>query len=454
MSAPRPAGPYPIPRVDMETWLVRFDKRGACVSSDTQGALLERLENDPDHDVIYYSHGWKTDFGGAVDQYGKFLKAFEDVQRQHPATNRRPLFVGITWPSRWLATNPGPQMASGDPTAAAAAVADVDDILQDMASTLPPGDADRLYVLAGARVLDASGAQELAVLGVKSLVAQTSGEDPETRGALPDAEAILDGWARLSAGSALAVEPDLTHVGAVNISPAAVAAAGGGFDPLDFIRLFSIFQMKDRAAVVGANGVAKLLSELTARTTRGVHVVGHSFGAKVMLSAVLGDADRTIKPKSLLLLQPALSHLAFAGTLPNSTVKGGYYDVPSRVEKPVLSTCSRWDAPLHNFFHLAVTRKSDVGDVQVGGDPAGGPADETVGAPPNRYAALGGYGPRDHPEPTESLRTIQLPSAGDPIDMHDGDRVVGLDGSKDKRIDGHMGVANPFTAWALLQQMG
>jgi hypothetical protein len=438
----------------METWLVRFDERGACVSPATQGALLARLVADPDRDVIYYSHGWKTDFGGALDQYGAFLKAFEAVRGQHPATNLRPLFVGITWPSRWLATNPGPQMAAGDPTAAAAAGADVGDILQDMARTLPPGDADRLYVLAGARGLDASEAQELAGLGVKSLEAQTSGKDPETRGALPDAEAILDGWARLSAGSAPAEAPDLNDVGAVNTGPAVVTAAGGGFDPLDFIRLFSIFQMKDRAAVVGAHGVAKLLSELTARTTRGVHVVGHSFGAKVMLSAVLGDAARATKPKSLLLLQPALSHLAFAGALPDSTAKGGYHDVPSLVEKPVLSTCSRWDAPLHDIFHLAVARKSDVGDVLVGGAPTGGPADESVGAPPNRYAALGGYGPGDFPAPTASLRTIQLPPSGDPIVTQAGDRVVGLDGSKDKRIDGHMGVANTFTGWALLQQIG
>ena len=211
--------------------------------------------------------------------------------------------------------------------------------------------------------------------------------------------------------------------------------------------------MKDRAAVVGAHGVAKLLTDLTARTARGVHVAGHSFGAKVMLSAVLGDAARAKKPKSLLLLQPALSYLAFAGALPDSAAKGGYHDVPGLVEKPVLSTCSRWDAPLHDIFHLAVARKSDVGDMRVGAA-AGGPADESVGAPPNRYAALGGYGPGDHPAPTASLRTIQLPLSGQSIATQAGDRVVGLDGSKDKRIDGHMGVANVFTGWALLQQIG
>jgi hypothetical protein len=450
MPAARPPGPYPIDEaIDMETWLVRFDERGVCVSPETRFALLAKLDADREQDVIFMSHGWKTDFGGALEQYGAFLKAFEQVLGAHPKPGFKPLFVGVTWPSRWLATNPGPVMAAADPTAADAAQAEVDEIVSGIGASLPPEDAERLYALLEKRTLDVGAAQELATLGLRALNA--SELDPESGGERPDPDALVAGWQRLSALGGPAAEPNLDDVGAVGGGGAEVTAAGGGFDPLDFIRLFSIFLMKDRAAVVGANGVAKLLTALTQRTNRGVHVVGHSFGAKVMLSAVLGDRTRAMKPKSLLLLQPALSHLAFAGALPGSTSPGGYHDVPGLVEQPVFSTCSRWDGPLHDIFHNAVRRAADVGDIRVAAETG---AADNVGSPPNKYAALGGYGPKDFPAPTPGLRNTELPPAGTPIVRQAGDLVIGLDGSRERRIDGHMGVANAFTGWALRQQLG
>ncbi|MDB5451957.1 MAG: hypothetical protein JWO33_535, partial [Caulobacteraceae bacterium] len=170
MPASRPAGPYPIPNVSMETWLVRFDKHGACVSPATQAALLAKLQADPDRDVIYFSHGWKTDFGGAIEQYGDFLRAFEPVLQAHPNPAVKPLFVGVTWPSRWLATSPGPQMAAGgappDPA--------VDDIREELGRALAPDEAARFYVLTDGVQLSDDEAKELAKLGLKALASAQS----------------------------------------------------------------------------------------------------------------------------------------------------------------------------------------------------------------------------------------------------------------------------------------
>jgi pimeloyl-ACP methyl ester carboxylesterase len=76
------------------------------------------------------------------------------------------------------------------------------------------------------------------------------------------------------------------------------------------IRLASVYQMKDRAGRVGASGVRELLEDLLAKNeTARLHLLGHSYGAKVLLSAL---ATATLMPgrkaHSMLLLQPAVSH--------------------------------------------------------------------------------------------------------------------------------------------------
>jgi hypothetical protein len=420
--------------VTLTTWLVRFDEKGACVSPATRTAALAFVAANPDRRVIFFSHGWKTDFDGALEQYGAFLRSFQSVLAAHPLPPPEPIFVGVTWPSRWLATAPGPVMA------ATSTENDAAEVRQEIARNFPPAVAERFHELADAAALDVAEARELVEMTLRASPA-TDLTDELGEAQAPAATTLLNAWQTLASGQG-GTNDDFDSVGTVSGAGGTVSAAGGGLDPIDFIRLFSLFQMKDRAAVVGARGIAKLLTDLTA-VAPGVHVVGHSFGAKVMLSAVLGDAARAKKPRSLLLLQPALSHLAFAESLPDGRGRAGYADVPELLDTPVLSTFSRWDVPLHDIFHLAVVRPEDVGEAKVA-------AAAGVDEPPNRYAALGGYGPRG----AKGQRLVTIPAPGTTVVFNPEDRVLGLDGGgPGKPIDGHMGVANAYTGWALREQM-
>jgi pimeloyl-ACP methyl ester carboxylesterase len=214
-------------------------------------------------------------------------------------------------------------------------------------------------------------------------------------------------------------------------------AAAFKLDPRDLLRMLTVRTMKDRAGVVGARGVAPLLHEILKLSDARVHLIGHSYGCKVCLSAVCS----TLPPRSaesMLLLQPAVNHRCFASDADGKGNAGGYRQALARVEQPILTTYSSHDQPLTRWFHRALTRRTDLLEPALAAWPN----------PPSPYAALGGYGPAGAEQDTERV-TIFDP--GDPYPQGPR-RLVAIDGSRG--IDGHGSISNPFTWWALLDQAG
>jgi hypothetical protein len=163
-----------------------------------------------------------------------------------------------------------------------------------------------------------------------------------------------------------------------------------------------------------------------------------------MLSA-LTKGPMSRKVQSLLLLQPAVSHLSFAATVPGRAGPGGYRGVLDQVAGAIYSTFSEHDVPLHTIYHNALLRDADLGDLRIAAKIT------AAGNPPNRYAALGGYGPRG----ADEILIEPIPAPGEKMPASvNGKRLVGIDGSQGNRIDGHGGVANPHTTWALRIQLG
>jgi Serine hydrolase len=435
-----PPAPYPIPNVKMETWLIRFDENGVCSSPGTRDALLKRLADQKDRPVIFFSHGWNNDFADAVDLYRRFLTTFEKLLVTHPLPGNAPIFVGVTWPSIWLASDAGPQMAGvGDEFKASSEA-----ILRELLHILPATtNWERLYTLLDKERLAGDESKELAGLLAPAF---GEGEDGGAKKAPASEESIVKALADLQAFESGPQKDEDEKPRLVDDGEIAGVAAAGLFDFLDprpALRLASLYIMKDRAGKVGSNGVAALLRAMLARTEAPIHVVGHSFGCKVMLSAA-ATAPLSRKLKSMLLLEPAISHLAFAASVPGRGGPGGYRTVLERVENPIFSTYSASDFPLHGIYHLALLRREDLGE---GPQIAGGAT--SAGDPPNVYAALGGYGPRGSGEHLVD----PIPKPGEAFAYPNNARLVGIDGSFEQRIDSHGGIATPFTAWALRKQM-
>jgi hypothetical protein len=448
---PTTIGPYDIAGVQMPTWILPYNDGGVCESPQSRALLLEALRTGDHTDVFLFSHGWNNNFGQAISLYGNFLKQLEaHVQAKPPARPFKPLFAGITWPSEWLDFSDSPTIAgdtSGDEGQ--------NDTANEMAARIEaatPGKGIRFRELVAKPSVTREEAIELATLVKPLLSSSTQDEIVDENQAVTAGDIVLaiqsDAAARQPA-----VAVDLDDYGSVDGGGATIAdpqAAGwpGFLDPRGIVRLFSVYQMKDRAGRVGTRGMGPLLRDVLgatrakvdaaghSSTQAKVHVAGHSYGCKVMLSAICAPDELTRPVDSLLLLQPAVSYLSLSAKVPGTTRAGGYRAAldPKRVVPPILSTYSRKDFPLHRTFHLSLRRESDLGEAQIAG----------AGDPPSKYAALGGYGPRGAGE-----RLIDLPRSGDDYTLNAA-RVIGLDGSANL-INSHGDVHSPHTAWAMYQ---
>jgi hypothetical protein len=440
-------GALPIPGVAMPTWILRYDAEGVCRSPLTRSDLLDHLKGTKHSDVILFSHGWNNDFDAALELYGRFLTAFEGLLPTYPATRPfSPLFVGIVWPSEWIVFDDGPKIAGeteADAVQSAASVAGLAIALEALGSA---AQAARFRALLAKPTINSSEAEELSELMVPLLASASDDE-------------VGDGQRALTAADLLRAAEDTARVerptaGPTNLDDFGGTAGGGGggvpqaagwldkLDPRTYIRLASVYQMKDRAGHVGALGISGLMRAIQASTSAKVHALGHSYGCKVILSGICVGRPLTRPIDSLLLLQPAVSHLCFAARVPGSNQAGGYHRTldSTMVLHPIMSTYSRKDFPLHKTFHLSLRRQSDLGEAQIAASVT------SAGDPPSRYAALGGYGPRG----ADQFLLDPIRAAGESYgDLSNAPPpIIGLDGSKG-RIRGHGDIAKPETAWAL-----
>jgi predicted alpha/beta hydrolase family esterase len=136
---------------------------------------------------------------------------------------------------------------------------------------------------------------------------------------------------------------------------------------LNVLNYTTYYEMKARAGEVGKNGVAKLIDGLPAQVQR-IHLIGHSFGGRVVSAAAANS--KTDRIKSLTLLQAAFSHNGFS-----RTEKGFFRPVvdQKRIDGPILITHTQNDKAVGIAYPLASRLNGDraaaLGDAN---DPFGG----------------------------------------------------------------------------------
>ena len=443
----QPIDPSTLPNVDFETWLLKFDKQGVCVSPDTKKELLARLRDIPETPVILFSHGWNNEFSDATALYCAFLQQLERHRQSHPSTSPKPLFVGVIWPSTWLSWDQGPEIAA-IPIEGKEAPERL--VREELAEGLAdPAAREDLYRLLETPEITEDECARLASLVSQSIAGvaeKTAREGAEA--AAPAAGDVLTALKALQPPASAKDDGDTLPEGGTIHDPASGDPQTAGLlrylDPRVALRLASVYQMKDRSGTVGWNGISRLIEGILQSTTAPLHTVGHSFGCKVILSAIAAaELPVSRKVETVLLLQPAISHLSFAASIEGEETGGGYRSVPAKVARRILTTYSRYDIPLHDLFHLALVRGGDLGDVRIAG------GETSAGDPPSKFAALGGYGPRDAGQTLFDF----LPDPGQAFDIPQGSGLIGLDGTQQRHIKGHGDVATPITTWLLHLQL-
>lgn len=436
-----PIGPYRnIQLPDGTTvpyYIIPYDKRGICEGPLTLQHLLNSVKQDAYTDIFIFSHGWNNDWTVATGRYEDFMKGYMKMRRDNNLPmpeNYKPLLIGIFWPSTALVFTEneiGPDIAATDTTVMDEMIGEKQSVIRELADEIKnDDDASDFYELIQKDALTKEEAIKLAEI---TKVFYQNGDDELQFNEPFSNDEILSIWE--SSASQPTSFGDFGTVGGGDTSDPQAAGFGDlikKLDPRNILRTLTVYQMKDRAGKVGAYGVNKLLRELLNVSSSRVHMIGHSYGAKVVLSAVSFGDNLPRKVESLLLLQPAVSHLCFADIVPGTTRSGGYRPAFARVNKPILTTFSIHDSPLTKTFHLALRRKDDLGEVSIA----------AVGEPPSKYAALGGYGPRRCGE-----RIIDIHDVNNPYDLNVNNHVIGLRG--DRTIKGHGDISNSSTWWAL-----
>ena len=167
--------------------------------------------------------------------------------------------------------------------------------------------------------------------------------------------------------------------------------SGFASSALNLLNYGTYFEMKARAGNVGKNGVAKLIDKLAPQVQR-IHLIGHSFGGRVVAATAANST--TDKIKSMSLLQTAFSHNGFSKT------RNGFFRSvvdQHRVHGPILVTYTKNDTAVGMAYPLAS---------RINGDKAAAFGDEN-----DVFGGLGRNGAQQM-QPGEVIAGKLLPATG------------------------------------------
>lgn len=457
MPSTLPAGPFKTVETGIGPapwYIIPFDKQGTCTGPLTRNHLIDAVGKREFTDVFLFSHGWNNDWEAASHRYEDFISGFIRMRAQNGlgfAPEYKPALAGVFWPSTALVMpwEQAPKFAASGASSIDSDVASWQQEIDDLAADVDPNLREEFYSLAQTKSLSDKQLKRLGAIlaGVVEGYAQADREGTSTATESPTAQQLLDRSKQLATvrGSARRTPGEFGFVDDSATGPQA-AFSVGDLDPRGLIRIATVLQMKDRAGIVGRDGVGPLLRDLLQadRDVR-VHLIGHSYGAIVVLSALCNIPENALAAKvdSVLLLQPAVSQWCFAADVDNEGYPGGYRSALERVRNPIMTTFSKNDVPLTKMFHLAARRDRDKGQVKMA-------AEGDLPAAPSSFAALGGFGPAGLTQQELQVADMTLPVTR--YEFHDpAPKVVALRG--DRTIPGHGDISGPATWWALFQQV-
>jgi len=418
-------------------YILQFDAAGRSTSPLTIDHLIAELRAHEFTETYFFSHGWNNTFSDAVGLYKQFFSEYLDLRAKRNLPNGkgyRPVFIGTHWPSIALVLpwERGPQIASEEKST------DEDDEQARAMIGLVLGEnvADQFYELTERESLTGEEAQELG-----GILRRFYSDVAEGSTAAPEIDQIVGAWHDLAAARKDSAPdydaPPGTFASSGTVAPEAAVSIKEVLDPRSALRVTTVLMMKDRAGFVGSLGVAHVLTRILEASESPVRLIGHSYGCRVMLTAVSVPQGLPRKIDSMLLLQAAVNRYCFAVLIPDLGVRGGFAVVPERVNRPIISTFSRDDAPLRYLFQFAARRLKDLGELRA------------AASEPSIYAALGGYGAAGMIG--GNYRELPIQDVGVPYPRFEGLRVLGVDGSG--KITGHGDIRNQYVGWALLDQV-
>jgi hypothetical protein len=430
-------------------WEIRFDEQGDP-DTDANPTAISEISARALTDVVLFTHGWNNDQRVALSLYTQWFTQLAP-QLAHATTPVSMGLIGVYWPSQRWSDEPIPDFAPA-PTGSSGAASLATSTTFEYSATLTPDELAGLQeafphardALARMAVLLEGEPSAAALTEFRDLLATVSvtddgGEIGETSAVPPMldddpttlftryADALVDSGATFTDASG----------GAAGIGDFASSLWNGAKEAL---RQATYFEMKNRAGIVGRTGLAGFIMALHAASpdTR-IHLVGHSFGARVVSYALAGVPDDPRPIKSITLLQGAFSHFAFADPLPfDANRKGALAGTLGRIDGPMAVVFSSHDNAVGTFYPLA--------SITSGQDAAG------LGDRLYRWGGMGHDGAQGMNAP---LDVIQPAQASATYRLEDG-KILNVDASEvvcqgSSPSGAHSDIVHPELTWLTLR---
>lgn len=435
-----------------------FDDRGNLQDVTNHTTIIDAIVSSPEPvtDLWIFAHGWNNDLQSATDTYDKWVSRMREVQKEKvkdPTYN--PLFVGVYWPSKaWDNTIVQKVASPAAPTRGETTGGGVGEFEmggnpspQLVAASGPTIDAEEkdLFVADYRPVMDPEGIYgedyDRDFGRLYTLMAQPQ----------PPADQEIREFVRILKKYETP-DPHIDPIERQNISSVPVEvvvnrlkesqryesfSAHGVLQKL--FGVFSFWKMKGRAAIVGENGVYRFLVDVKkALSQHGqrirIHLLGHSFGAKLVTAAIYPAAGaRDVEcplVDTLVLLLGAFSQFSFSSAIPVETGAGGRYaSVVERgvVANPVIAIYSRYDTANKDLYPLGMRLAAPANRYEMGGPDE---TLETYQPSKDRFGAIGANGAQGLNE--ANYRAIDMRSRDQHYDWGDltGVSCLNVDGQQ------------------------
>ncbi len=385
---------------------IEFDKKGQVFDPDQVKALTKFLAKGEVTDLLVISHGWNNDMKDAKDLYTRFFDCARQVLDSGAVAGmdkRKFAILGVLWPSAKFADKE--LIASG---AAGLGSSVSNDLLREQLDDMKAifNTAKARKTLEDAKKLvpkleDSKKARtEFADL-LRSLLPKTTSPDVDAADAFSklSGEDVIQ---RLSKPVPITAPKAQTGGGAAFIGGASTMSPGGGAAGLtqmfsgikmgayNLLNLTTYYQMKERAGLVGSIGLNEILRSIRSKNPEiKLHLIGHSFGGRLVTAAVAGADDKSaVKVDTLTLLQTAFSHYGFSKDY-DGTNDGLFRRVITgkSVAGPTLISCTPNDKAVGMAYPLASLLAGQVA--------------ASLGDENDKYGGLGRNGAQKTPEASD-----------------------------------------------------
>lgn len=348
----------------LESKSMRPELRGFHLSLDHRGLLQDSPNQATDivekagkaTDLVVVGYGRAHDRTASECLYKGLLDTFAA-----PPTDRitiRPVIVTVSWPTAVLSSSPAP-----------CAPLEVQQSGSLLIGELTPRDVLAWTEIAFPKSTRPAGFGADRDLLLRLLEAEARGASLSASQAEQLVDALLRWHKSAAPGAATEAAPSFLHSDAATLVKQWSADANDRRKRdlevrtpwMDFVKVFSIWQMKERALAAGGGELNKLLGALQPRRRSGlrVHLVGEGFGGEMMLGA-LGVSPWEQRVDSLVLLQAPIDSFAFvtaeeAGRIPAlARPVGRHADVVGHsLVRVLVSTRSRRDRDNRYWYQRA-----------------------------------------------------------------------------------------------------